>query len=81
LGEDLREYDQVIGYARRGLKLEPKNVECQRQIAHVLATQGKIDEALAAFEKVGVMAPADVESRMMIWELKEKKLQGRTSNN
>jgi tetratricopeptide (TPR) repeat protein len=81
LCEDLHEYDQSIGYARRGLEIDPKHVECQRQIAHVLAAQGKIDEALAAFQKVALMAPADLESRLKIRELNDKKLKEQSSTN
>jgi protein O-mannosyl-transferase len=81
LSEDVHEYDQAIEYAKRGLELDPKHVECQREIAQVLAQQGRIDEALAAYEKVAVMAPADAESRFKILELTQKKLKERSANN
>jgi protein O-mannosyl-transferase len=81
LCDDLHEYDQSLWYARRGLEIDPKDVECQRQIAHVLAAQGRIDEALAAFEKVAVMAPADLESRLKMRELRDKKLKEQSATN
>jgi tetratricopeptide (TPR) repeat protein len=81
LCEDLHEYEQSLAYARRGLEIDPKNVECQRELAHVLAQLGRIDEALTAFQKVAAMAPADLESRVKIRELMDKKLLGQTSTN
>ncbi|HEV8003315.1 MAG TPA: tetratricopeptide repeat protein [Planctomycetaceae bacterium] len=81
LCEDLHEYEQSLAYARRGLEIDPKNVECQREMAHVLAQMGRIDEALTAFQKVAAMAPADLDSRVKIRELMDKKLQGKTSTD
>jgi tetratricopeptide (TPR) repeat protein len=81
LCEDLHEYDQSIEYAERGLEVDPKHVECQRQIAHVLVAKGRIEDALAAFQKVAKMSPADTESRLKIRELMDKKLKERSSTN
>jgi tetratricopeptide (TPR) repeat protein len=75
LCEDLRDYDQSIAYARSGLESNPKNVDCLRQLAHVLTQQGRIDEALEAFEKVAELAPSDVDSRLQIPELRKKRHQ------
>ena len=81
LCEDQRKYDEAILYAERGLEVDPEYVECQRQIAHVLAAQGRINEALDAYKKVVVMSPADTESRLRIHELTEKKIKEHSTNN
>ncbi|HET6328318.1 MAG TPA: tetratricopeptide repeat protein [Planctomycetaceae bacterium] len=81
LCDDVHEYDQSLEYARRGLEIDPKNVECQRQIAHVLSAQGKTDEAFAAFQKVAKMSPSDLESRVKMREIMDKKLKSQSSTN
>jgi tetratricopeptide (TPR) repeat protein len=73
LSEDLKQYDKSIDYAQRGLEVDPKHVECQRQIAHILAEQGHIDEAIEAYQKVAAMSASDLESRLRIRELTDKK--------
>ncbi len=66
LCEELRQYDQALDYARQGLEIDPKHVECQRQIARILAEQGHVDESIAAYQKVVAMAPADAEARLRV---------------
>jgi tetratricopeptide (TPR) repeat protein len=79
LCEDLKEYDQAIEYAKQGLEIDPKNVECQRQIAHVLSVQGRLDEAIAAYEKVVAFSASDAEARIRINELMARKFQQQSS--
>ncbi len=81
LCDELRQYDQAIDYARQGLEVDPKHVECQRQIAHILSEQGHIEESIAAYQKVIAMAPADAEARLRIRDLTEKKLKEPASKN
>jgi Tfp pilus assembly protein PilF len=81
LCEDQKHYDEAILFAERGLEVDAKHVECQRQIAHVLAAQGRIDDALDAYKKVAAMVPSDTESRLRVHELMEKKSREHSANN
>jgi tetratricopeptide (TPR) repeat protein len=79
LCEDLKEYDQAIEYAQKGLEIDPTHVECQRQIAHVLSSQGRTDEAIAAYEKVIALSASDASARLSIRDLMAKKFHEQTS--
>ncbi len=73
LCEELKEYDQGLDYARQGLQVDPQNVECQRQIAQILSEQGRLDESIAAYQKLLEMSHADAEATLRLRDLQEQK--------
>jgi tetratricopeptide (TPR) repeat protein len=54
-----REFDRAIEAFRTALQRKPEDLESRQMLARLLAEEGRVPDALAEYERIGMIAPAE----------------------